>query len=94
MRIKPSSMIYKYPLNDFPITDKPITMPLGSHPIKVDLDGGGNPCIWVIFESLEAETEDRYFKIFGTGHEIPEGHWYIGTFSHGIFVWHVFEHRG
>jgi hypothetical protein len=36
--------------------------------------------------------EERYFRIYGTGHTMPEACGkYIGTVQQGAFVWHVFE---
>jgi hypothetical protein len=52
------------------------------------------PCIWVDVDS-EAPTETRWFKIFGTGHQmgIDERVIYIGTFqlNNGSLVFHLFE---
>ena len=51
--------------------------------------------MWVL-HSINAEiTEARYFRIYGTGHEITnvEQLVHIGSFQmhEGDFVWHVFE---
>ncbi len=50
-----------------------------------------HPCIWVEVDP-EATTEARGFRVYGTGHEIPdEGVEYVGTYQDGAFVWHVYE---
>lgn len=45
---------------------------------------------------VECELDKRSFRIFGTGHSIPEGYEYRGT---GLqpgremtYVWHLYEH--
>lgn len=57
----------------------------------------GNPCLWALVNSDEPMVEMRYFKVYGTGHSIPENPGkYIGTFQlqSGAFVFHVFEPDG
>lgn len=57
------------------------------------------PFIWVLVDP-NAEKEDRYFDVIGTGHEcndiIGSGtvRTYIGTFQlhSGSLVFHLFEH--
>src|SRR6187455_1333368 len=48
--------------------------------------------LWVCVDT-EAPTAVRTFRVFGTGHPIPEGWVPVGSFiaAAGYFVWHVFE---
>ncbi|HNH30443.1 MAG TPA: hypothetical protein PKU71_13570 [bacterium] len=54
------------------------------------------PCIWAMVE-IENEVEERYFELFGTGHEIYTDmgvvRKYLGTYQYqnGEFVGHLFE---
>jgi hypothetical protein len=45
--------------------------------------------IWVEVPAGPAST--RGFKLFGTGHSIPEDAGYISTVLDGPFVWHCYE---
>lgn len=46
--------------------------------------------IWLCVDT-EGQKRTRTFRIFGTGHEIPEGYLPCGSCFDGPFVWHVFE---
>lgn len=54
------------------------------------------PCIWAMVYP-DNPKEERYFELYGTGHEINEdigvGIVYIGTYQYqnGEFVGHLFE---
>lgn len=80
--------IYKYPL-------KPVLqIPEGAKILAVQLQFD-SPKLWALVDP-EKPLVDRHIKVFGTGHEIPDGLKYIGTFQEdslaiGHFVWHVFE---
>lgn len=52
----------------------------------------GVPCIWAIVDP-DAPKEVRRFKIFGTGHPLPEAGEcrYVGTVFSGPYVWHLVE---
>jgi len=52
----------------------------------------GIPCVWAIVDPY-APTTVRRFKIFGTGHSLPdpEDCSYVETAQDGAFVWHLFE---
>ncbi len=39
----------------------------------------------------DAEMHKRVFVLHGTGHDIPEDHWYIGSVLDPPFVWHLYE---
>ena len=54
----------------------------------------GEPCIWFLVDE-DAPDEVRKFRIYGTGHPLPDtgvGH-HMKTFTefNGGLVWHLFE---
>lgn len=51
---------------------------------------GGIPTLWSLVDTSDSLVI-RHFAITGTGHPIPEGGWYLGTYQDGPFVWHVWE---
>jgi hypothetical protein len=74
-----------------------ILMPQRAEILSLQVDQKNNhPTIWALVDS-EAETEERFFELFGTGHEIYEDmgieRKYIGTYQYqrGEFVGHLFE---
>lgn len=83
--------IFKYKLE---VDTTGIAMPIGADILALQVQYG-EPCIWALVDP-NAPTEQRIFKVFGTGHEVPvdsESLNYIGTFQllEGQFVGHVFE---
>lgn len=77
-------------------TDKGnIEMPKDAEILSIQ-EQNNKPCIWALVNP-DNETEERYFELFGTGHDVPCGMGiernFIGTFqlSGGVFVFHVFE---
>jgi hypothetical protein len=85
--------IYKYPV---PIDDYfTLELPFGARPLSVQVQNGG-PQLWVLIDPGERRTEERRFRLAGTGHPIEESSdflEYISTFqlSGGALVFHVFE---
>jgi hypothetical protein len=74
-----------------------IFMPKGAEILTVQRDEKNNhPTIWALVDP-EQEKEERFFELFGTGHEIPYDmgveRKYIGTYQYqnGEFVGHIFE---
>ena len=74
-----------------------IKLPKGAEILSVQTDQKDNrPCIWALVDP-EAESEDRHFELFGTGHDIycdiGIERKYIGTYQYqgGAFVGHIFE---
>lgn len=68
-------------------------MPVGAIPLCVQ-EQNGDPFLWCLVDNGRAE-EHRHFRVFGTGHEMPDGSWhpgYIGTWQQSStgFVWHLF----
>jgi hypothetical protein len=83
--------IYKYPLavNDHVA----VALPKGALPLCVQVQGE-RPCLWAKVDT-EQETEQRVFRVTGTGHPLdPDAALlYVDTFQmfNGGLVFHVFE---
>ena len=88
--------IYKYKLS----VDTEIILPLSAEILSVGCQTAGTMeekediCIWIKINT-ELQLYKRYFKVYGTGHEINEEtkqHKFIGTvqMKNGL-VWHIFE---
>ena len=87
--------IYKYPIKEIKSQFR-IDISKGAKILTVQIQRG-MPMIWAIIDTDQGETEDRIFRIIGTGHDIDledkEFLDYIGTFqmAEGNLVWHLFE---
>lgn len=72
-----------------------IMMPIGAEILSVQTQNE-NPCIWALVEPDNGK-EERYFDVFGTGHEVycdmGVDRKFIGTFQMqgGSLVFHLFE---
>lgn len=70
-----------------------IPMPRGAVLLHVDFDHEGLTTpeihIWAACD-MDAELEVRKFETIGTGDEIPENGFYVGT-AKAVLVWHIFE---
>ncbi len=67
-----------------------IDMPIGAECLYVQSQDDRG-CLWAIVDP-NAPKEVRRFIVVGTGHHVPFGCVYLGTFqSHVFFVWHLFE---
>lgn len=69
-----------------------IEMPLGAVVLSVG-EQRGELVLWARVPVAHYQTEDRSFRIYGTGHQyhdIPRTG-FIGTVQIGSFAWHVFE---
>lgn len=77
----------------FPLVEK-IEMPMRAEILSISTQGG-EPMIWALVNP-EAKKEVREFMVFGTGHNVPSGLIYRGTFLQAAdaLVWHVFENPG
>lgn len=86
--------IFKYELK--PEDKQSIAMPTGAKILCVK-EQRDKPVLYALVNDAETEDEERFFRIYGTGHEIPEDMGldlqYIGTFVilGGNFVGHLFE---
>jgi hypothetical protein len=73
-------------------------MPKGARILDVQ-EQHGQPVIWAEVDT-DAETEERLFEVFGTGHEMRNGmcaeREYVGTFQlhGGSLVFHLYDCRG
>jgi hypothetical protein len=82
--------IYKYTVGTVGEDRMTNTMvPTGAVVRKVAMQGAC-PCIWMEVQT-DAPVVERRFRIFGTGHDIPDGFGYVGTAFDEPWVWHVFE---
>lgn len=83
--------IWKFPLAA--VSPYSVRMPKGAEVLTVQRQDK-MACIWAMVDP-DADTENRYFEIYGTGNPIHEdtalSRRYIGTFQVSPFVWHVFE---
>ena len=70
-----------------------LRMPEGAQVLTMQIQNG-TPCLWVKVDP-GAQQEDRVFKVYGTGHDIPDYPrlMYVATaqMGDGALVWHVFE---
>lgn len=84
-------VVYKYMLGQV----SAIKMPKGAQILTVK-EQGDEIFLWALVDPL-AESEQRNFVVFGTGHEIydyaEDGMKYLGTvhLDSGRLVFHVFE---
>lgn len=89
--------IYKYELIvAYDNECEPIEMPAAAVVLTVR-EQRGVLCVWALIEPNPALPKTkRYFRIFGTGHAVPEDGdlRYIDTVMllQGSLVWHIFEH--
>jgi len=83
--------IWKFP---FAVADEfQVQMPAGSQVLSVQVQNG-QPCMWAkVYEDAPFVT--RRFRVYGTGHGIPEALPldFVGTFQvqDGLLVFHLFE---
>lgn len=78
--------VHKYTLD----VETTLTMPKGAQLLYVG-EQRGEPHLWAMHETTQP-TEERRFRIYGTGHEMKE--WpkaYVGSIQTTGLVLHVFE---
>lgn len=81
--------IWKFPV---PMQDEfSLRMPVSARILCVQTQHG-EPQLWAAV-TKSGNMELRTFRLAGTGHEIPAGLVYIGTFQlyEGTFIGHLFE---
>lgn len=50
--------------------------------------------MWIETDPDAGVMEERWFRVFGTGHEISD-HWsWVASWQQPPFVWHLYEYRG
>lgn len=82
--------IYKYMIE----LDDPeimVSLPVGAKVIHVGVQYSGEVHFWVELTPSSPDYENRTFRIYGTGHPIPDGHTHQGTVLDRQFVWHLYE---
>lgn len=88
-----AKQIWKFPL---PVADSfELTMPVGAVIIQVH-EQKGEGMLWAVVDTdPEVAEVVRKFRVFGTGHDLPDLI-YIGTWqmAGGTFIWHLFEEEG
>lgn len=76
-----------------------VEMPVGAQQVRFapqysgPLEEGprpGIPTLWALVDPA-AELETRTFRVFGTGHAIPDQARHVGSYDADPFVWHVFD---
>ncbi len=79
--------IYKYPLSfdTFDAIDLPANAEVVDFQFQAD-----NPFIWCL-HNTGIVIERRYFRVVGTGQQIPEDAKYIKSCHVSGYVWHLFE---
>lgn len=88
------NIIHKYDFD--PTTNGIVTirLPKGAEILSVGtLYGKPQPYVWALHE-IDAKKVDRKFRVYGTGHPIPEDNLkFIGTIQvhNGDIVHHLFE---
>lgn len=81
------SMIWKFPI---PISDSATIFRLFDGKFRFAAMQNSQPHAW--FEcDPGCGYEDRCFRWFGTGHDIPPGSQYLASVIDGLFVWHLYE---
>lgn len=82
--------IHKYPIT----TTFTLHLPVDAQILSVQMQHGA-PQMWVLLDTAAEKTSTRFFRVYGTGHEIdaefnPQ---FLGTFQlhGGTYVFHLFE---
>lgn len=81
--------IWKYQFD--PVSNLEVQIPEGGQILSVQTQMGVGT-MWVLIDPTVG-LETRRFRVFGTGHTIPDGFegTYVGTWQLGALVWHLFE---
>ena len=81
--------IWKFPLQV--VDQQLVNMPVGTELLHVGVQGD-QACLWALVDS-DAPRTMRGFAIHGTGHAVPPGGAYVGTFPlhGGNLIFHVFD---
>lgn len=86
--------IHKFPLPHAITTGDPVAVEMPPQAIRHRFAMQNHvPTIWAEVDTAHGLVP-RYFQIFGTGQELPDGAEYVGTFEQGPFVWHLYEVQG
>jgi|WetSurSiteA1Bulk_404760.scaffolds.fasta_scaffold00380_7 hypothetical protein len=80
---------YEIPIDNYFV----LILPKGTKPLSVQTQRGVL-CLWCLVDLSSLESEERIFRLAGTGHPInDENIAYVGTFQaeDGYFIGHLFE---
>lgn len=77
--------VFKYPLE----FDTDLKIPGDSAPLHIAFQNA-KLCSWWEVDTDSPEIT-RQIRVIGTGHDVPEDSYYLGTVQDGYFVWHVYE---
>jgi len=64
-------------------------MPSNARPLFVEMQDFV-PCLWAEVDTA-SKSRPFTFRIFGTGHVIPDGYEHVGTFQQPPYVWHLYN---
>lgn len=81
--------IYKYNIN---LQGSSLILPKGAKILSAQAQSC-SLCLWAEIDT-NADREERFFEVYGTGHQIIDNHGkrkFIATVQIEGFVWHVFE---
>lgn len=88
--------IWKFPID---MDGFVLTLSSNARVVHVAMQGD-QPCVWIQHHPEAGEQLKREFRVFGTGHPIPnEWCWnvdagHVGSWQDGPFVWHLYWKRG
>jgi len=91
--------IFKYSLPFTPDEPAVLDMPEGAQVVRLGLQWGTEwaaaearkvPTLWALVDD-DSPTVPRRFLVVGTGHAVPRGSRYVGSWDAAPFVWHVVE---
>ena len=85
--------VFKYP---FPIEREFVVEMPDIHDLVLVGPQGGVPTMWMKVGTREGQYVFRNygFGVVGTGHPLPEGSTWLGSFMDGAFVWHLVSLSG
>lgn len=83
--------IYKYRI--VPDDAHTLRLPIGAEFLSIQ-EQHGSPQAWFLIDPDEKVSVKRFFRVYGTGHDMPDDPGkYLGTFQlhGGSLVFHLFE---
>lgn len=86
--------IHKYPLQLLPEGHTIYVLPADARVLRF-AEQRGDLFMWVDLDTAAPKAQ-RAFRVFGTGHELPQhelpgGATHRGSCEQGSFVWHLYE---
>jgi hypothetical protein len=82
--------------HEVPVDDREHVITAGLGPVRVEMtDTLGRVEFWAEGSLDKPVNEPRTFRVFGTGHPLPDDSWWwCGTTSRqGGLVWHLYEKK-